>query len=601
MVYSRDFYVAYGADTVLILYGDTLAATSGIISSVLSDGVTITGNGTSGNELKVDTATVISTIKGLVDTLAARGYLQVTQLTDTLDANTRGYLTAEVDGSISNELQTISTSGAAGNITLSDGGGTLNLNVDDADASVSNEGSLTVGAGTASTSVISSNTSGSTDVTLTAGSNITLSEAGNNITIAATGGGTSYNNISETADTVFITGDLNVDANTLRVDATTNRVYVNKDGIASNLDGNQYPTYPNISTMIGGALMFSDPNKYGFFASPNNIHISRNAYWNGTTDWKYIDTSGLYQTNAAGLFAIGNGTLNFLNSTNTPTINGNVAWVQRFIIDATGNVGIGTSTPISTLHVVGRPNFFEADGTNFEDDVADGQFTVNYKNQHYTAGSIDETAAFQFSFNNGGAAKLVCGKTEDFGSSANRSSYFSFETRKDGTYYSGLKLQENGLVYMPQVYATATTGTRTVYINSDGQLVANSSSIKTKDIVGNYDKGIDWIKKLNPIYYTYKKDDRKLIQAGFIAEEFDLLGLNEFVGYSLDGDADGINYAQLTTLTVKAIQEQQEQIETLQTELDAKSLIIETQQQTIIDLQTTIQALITRIEILENK
>ena len=46
MVYSRDFYIAYGADTVLILYGDTLAATSGIISSVLSDGVTITGNGT---------------------------------------------------------------------------------------------------------------------------------------------------------------------------------------------------------------------------------------------------------------------------------------------------------------------------------------------------------------------------------------------------------------------------------------------------------------------------------------------------------------------------------------------------------------------------
>jgi len=70
MVYSRDFYIAYGADTVLILYGDTLAATSGIISSVLSDGVTITGDGTSGNELKVDTSTVISTIQGLVDSLA---------------------------------------------------------------------------------------------------------------------------------------------------------------------------------------------------------------------------------------------------------------------------------------------------------------------------------------------------------------------------------------------------------------------------------------------------------------------------------------------------------------------------------------------------
>ena len=54
------------------------------------------------------------------------------------------------------------------------------------DGSITNEGSLTVGAGTATTSLISSNTSGSTDVTISAGSNIALSEAGNTITIAAT-------------------------------------------------------------------------------------------------------------------------------------------------------------------------------------------------------------------------------------------------------------------------------------------------------------------------------------------------------------------------------------------------------------------------------
>lgn len=56
------------------------------------------------------------------------------------------------------------------------------------DGSISNEGSLTVGAGTATTSLIQSNTSGSTPVTLEAGANITLSEAGSTITIAASGG-----------------------------------------------------------------------------------------------------------------------------------------------------------------------------------------------------------------------------------------------------------------------------------------------------------------------------------------------------------------------------------------------------------------------------
>lgn len=43
------------------------------------------------------------------------------------------------DASTATAIQTLSTTGAAGNITLSDGGGTLNLNVDDADASTTNE------------------------------------------------------------------------------------------------------------------------------------------------------------------------------------------------------------------------------------------------------------------------------------------------------------------------------------------------------------------------------------------------------------------------------------------------------------------------------
>ncbi len=57
------------------------------------------------------------------------------------------------------------------------------------DGSVSNEGALTVGAGTASTSLINSNTSGSTPVTLQAGSNVSLTESGNTITIASSNPG----------------------------------------------------------------------------------------------------------------------------------------------------------------------------------------------------------------------------------------------------------------------------------------------------------------------------------------------------------------------------------------------------------------------------
>jgi hypothetical protein len=55
------------------------------------------------------------------------------------------------------------------------------------DQAATNEGSLTVAAGTGTTSVINSNTSGSTGVTVTAGTGLGISETGNTITLTNTG------------------------------------------------------------------------------------------------------------------------------------------------------------------------------------------------------------------------------------------------------------------------------------------------------------------------------------------------------------------------------------------------------------------------------
>jgi len=101
---------------------------SGTVTSV-SQGIGITAT--------PNPITTTGTISADTTVLASQTYV-----------TTRGYLTTEVDGS------------------------------------VSNEGSLTVGAGTATTSIINSNTSGSTGVTLeVAGTGLALSEIGNTITL----------------------------------------------------------------------------------------------------------------------------------------------------------------------------------------------------------------------------------------------------------------------------------------------------------------------------------------------------------------------------------------------------------------------------------
>lgn len=75
---------------------------------------------------------------------------------------------------------------------------------EETDGSVSNEGSLTVDAGTSTTSVINSNTSGQTAVTLSAGSGISISESGNTITITnGIGSFTVNNNVSRSLNSNY--------------------------------------------------------------------------------------------------------------------------------------------------------------------------------------------------------------------------------------------------------------------------------------------------------------------------------------------------------------------------------------------------------------
>lgn len=115
----------------------------------------------------------------------------------------------DMDSVVGNELQTITTNNLPGNITLSNGGGTLNLNVQDADANPTNElqtlslngqqltispsgNTITLPATSPSptdlsfsgvSSPFTLNSSSGNDVTITAGNNISLSTSASNLTI----------------------------------------------------------------------------------------------------------------------------------------------------------------------------------------------------------------------------------------------------------------------------------------------------------------------------------------------------------------------------------------------------------------------------------
>ncbi len=103
-------------------------------------------------------------------------------------ANNNGYLTAEVDGSTSNEIQDISTDGTAGDISLTSGS-SLTLNVNDADSDPTNE-DQTVSAGTGiSVNQVGddfevTNTFPDQTVSLTNGGNVTITGTYPNFTLS---------------------------------------------------------------------------------------------------------------------------------------------------------------------------------------------------------------------------------------------------------------------------------------------------------------------------------------------------------------------------------------------------------------------------------
>ena len=171
----------------------------------------------------------------------------------------------------------ISATGTYPNFTITNTG----------DLSTSNEGSLTVGAGTATTSLISSNTTGSTPVTLQAGSNVTLSETGNTITIASSNSGGTVTNIITTAPitggpitttgTISLTqlGDV-LGSTGISVIGGTDKLPGSADITINNTGVTSIAGTPNqvIVNQATGAVTVS---------TPQNIHTGANVTFNSVT------------------------------------------------------------------------------------------------------------------------------------------------------------------------------------------------------------------------------------------------------------------------------------------------------------------------------
>jgi hypothetical protein len=129
----------------------------------------------------------------------------------------------------------------------------------------------------------------------------------------------------------------------------------------------------------------------------------------------------------------------------------------------------------------------------------------------------------------------------------------------------------NGQVlYSIGVYNVSGAGGSTVVVDSGGNIYRSTSSLKYKRDVENATHGLAEVLQLRPVTYKSKKESEgEKVFGGLIAEEVHDVGLTEFVQYAEDGTPDALQYAQMVSVCIKAIQE-------LNAKVEAQSLEIAT-------------------------
>jgi hypothetical protein len=203
---------------------------------------------------------------------------------------------------------------------------------------------------------------------------------------------------------------------------------------------------------------------------------------------------------------------------------------ERMRIDSSGNVGIGTTSPSEKLHV------------------------------HSGTGNVPAK------FESGDAYSIIT-----FADSGTSGTVGTGAQSNDLIFYSGdaqrMRLSSGGVISADGVYNTTSSDAANVRVLSNGNIVRSTSSERYKNTITDASKGLTELNNLRPV--TYKgNNDGDTVFYGLIAEEVHEAGLTEFVEYNDDNEPDALRYPHMVSLCIKAIQEQQTQIEALQSEVN---------------------------------
>ena len=322
----------------------------------------------------------------------------------------------------------------------------------------------------------------------------------------------------------------------LNIDNPTGNIYLLNTGSSVAAGGVTTPTIKLTLTPSGKVgIGTTSPTR---LLSLSGLQSVISLYNSGTTTWTGFE---MLANNGTLLANIG-----LDDATGRYGINMKSDGTEDFTITQSGNVGIGTSTPASKLHIAGADMY---NALLFENTSANaGRNFILFKTQGTSQGYIGL---------GGGATNHM--SVAAYGASNN------------------IYLETNDLVRMTilpsgNIGIGTTTPSHPLHMASGAHVTTagvwtSVSDARLKTNVVNTAYGLSTVMKLRPVNYIMVKGGEA--QVGFLAQEVQKIVPEVVSGTEGDiskGETLGLSYGNLVPVLTKAIQEQQAEIEALKAE-----------------------------------
>ncbi len=310
---------------------------------------------------------------------------------------------------------------------------------------------------------------------------------------------------------------------------------------------------------------------------------------------------GMNQTNTAWQFDIGGvtGLTRYrFNATNSGSINGPIvdfntngtstfygATTMNSNLFALGNAGFGTSSPSTTLSVHNANS--STTQTNFTQAITNGGIQVSsiYADGAFTPGMFWTTSnnessrpkAGIYTRNTSTGTFMYLGTTSSYVTGINNDAIVINPNGNVGLSTatpSSFRLEVNGSIgpSADNVSTLGSSGRRfTEVFASNGTI--NTSDVRLKENIQSLNYGLEEILALETVSYTWRGGDQADRKLGLIAQDLQQI-MPEVVHVGSDVNKTlGVYYTDLIPVTIKAIQEQQEQINAIKLKTNEQSIM----------------------------